>query len=222
MHSIKRWNLIIGMLMTGSSLLLAAGPDNWVNEVRLSAIIMGNSGNVMVGLVNTTENWNVFRKVGTSYADIEIVSADYEAESVILRKGNESITLNLEGDENMQKVFFNNVVDDDPSTWPPGFKGPGIERFLAENPNAVVKLPFAPKPPEQPVKVEGFGPGIEAALKEHPEWAEKARKPAEGKGEGIESFLRKQREMQEQQQQEGVNPSSTPAPTIPNMPQSSQ
>ncbi|NCC50523.1 MAG: hypothetical protein EOM20_04830 [Spartobacteria bacterium] len=189
--------MMLVLVFTGAvHALEPARPSDQMGDIRLSAIIMGNSGNIMVGLVNTAENWNVFRKVGTSYGDIEIVSANYEEESAVLKQGDQTFTLQLKGDENMQKVFFNGVVDDDPSTWPPGFKGPGIEKFLAENPHAVVKLPFAPKPPTEPVVVEGFGPGIEAALKEHPEWAEKARQPAVGKGEGIENFLRQQREQE--------------------------
>jgi len=198
--------LLTWMSMGVSHAMEPPRPTDQMGDVRLSAIIMGNSGNIMVGLVNTAENWNVFRKVGSSYGDIEILEADYENESVMLKQGEQTFTLQLEGDDNMQKIFFNGVVDDDPSTWPPGFKGPGIEKFLAENPDAVVKLPFAPKPPTEPIKVEGFGPGIEAALKEHPEWAEKARQPAVGKGEGIENFLRMQRE------KEGVPQEELPAP----------
>jgi len=168
-----------------------SGP-NFAENIRLSGIIRGNNNNIMVGLINTTANWNVIRPVGGRYGDIEIVSADYEKEVVRLRCGEHEATLKLEGDENMPKIFFAGIKDDDPSTWPPGFKGPGIERFLQENPNAVIKLPFAPKPPDHPVKVEGLGPGIEAALKDNPELAAKVRQPLPpgSKGEGIEAFIK--------------------------------
>lgn len=148
----------------------------------------------MVGLTGTDGSWTVFKKVGDRYRGFDIVGADYDAEEVTLVKDRETVVLKLLDDPDLPRADFYYPFDiNDPNTWPADFKGPGIEKFLRENPAAVVKLPFAPKPPENPEPIVGFGEGIENALKDKPELRERLMQPVApgSRGPGIEAALQR-------------------------------
>ena len=59
------------------------------------------------------------------------------------------------------------IDPNDPDTWPEGYRGPGIERYLKEHPEVMEQQgPTLDRPPEDTAPTEGKGPGIEAALRE--------------------------------------------------------
>lgn len=154
----------------------------FARDLRISAMIK-NADGIKVGIVHTTENWNKFIAVGTSYSGIEVVEADYETEEVVLRKGEETVRLYLATDPNAEVVA--GVFDEGTATqtvW----KGEGIESYLREHPELAEKL-------NRPTV--GMGEGIESVLRENPELAEKVRRPQTGLGEGIESYLNEHPEL---------------------------
>jgi len=185
-------NLPIGVPIPGTP--DASAPDA-SHGIRLSAIIKADDI-IKVGLIDMKDGRNRFLSEGDTFNNMLIVSADYDEEIVILKSENgEIITLTLAGDPNADHSAPNyNPLDLD-SIW----KGEGIESFLKEHPNAIVKagpslksLGYKPGPP-----VEGLGPGIEAFIKDDAE-RERLMRPAVGRGEGIESYLREHPELEAQ------------------------
>ncbi len=160
-----------------------SGPACFDDRVRISALISAG-GKVKVGIVETGTQNSYLVSPGESAGDVLVVSADYEREQVVLRRGNDVCTLNLASDPNAVQSALNLAPPVDPI-----FRGEAIEKFLRENPNAMkegaIKFPL----PEMPPAV-GKGEAIEAFLRLHPELAAKANQPAVGRGEGIEAYLK--------------------------------
>lgn len=160
-----------------------SGPACFDDHIRISALISAG-GKVKVGIVETGTQNSYLVSPGESAGDVLVVSADYEREQVVLRRGNDMCTLNLASDPNAVQSALNLAPPVDPI-----FRGEAIEKFLRENPNAMkegaIKFPL----PEMPPAV-GKGEAIEAFLRLHPELAAKANQPAVGRGEGIEAYLK--------------------------------
>ena len=160
-----------------------SGPACFDDRVRISALISAG-GKVKVGIVETGTQNSYLVSPGEKAGDVLVVSADYEREQVVLRRGNDICSLNLSSDPNAVRPALNLAPPIDPV-----FRGEAIEKFLRENPNAMkegaVKFPL----PEMPPAV-GKGEAIEAFLRLHPELAAKANQPAVGRGEGIEAYLK--------------------------------
>ncbi len=181
----------------------------FARTLRISALIKSPTG-IKVGLSDTQVGWNKFVAVGERFNDIEVVSASYETETVVLRKDDLVVRLALDRDPNAPEPSGVLLTGSETNIW----KGDGIENYLRENPDAVVKTPPIVRP-ANPTPVTGLGPGIEKAMREqglqintnplpagsmgegiesvlrkNPELAEKLRRPVEGRGEGIESVLR--------------------------------
>lgn len=160
-----------------------SGPACFDDHIRISALISAG-GKVKVGIVETRTQNSYLVSPGESAGDVLVVSADYEREQVVLRRGNDICSLNLASDPNAVRPALNLAPPVDPI-----FRGEAIEKFLRENPNAMkegaIKFPL----PEMPPAV-GKGEAIEAFLRLHPELAAKANQPAVGRGEGIEAYLK--------------------------------
>ena len=160
-----------------------SGPACFDDHIRISALISAG-GKVKVGIVETGTQNSYLVSPGESAGDVLVVSADYEREQVVLRRGNDVCTLNLAADPNAVQPALNLAPPIEPV-----FRGEAIEKFLRENPNAMkegaVKFPLPVMPP-----AVGKGEGIESFLRQHPELAAKANQPAVGKGEGIEAYLK--------------------------------
>ncbi len=67
---------------------------SFIRDWRMCAISEDESG-VRVGLINIKDNANYFLYVGESDGGVELVSADYEKESAVLRSGTETGELNM-------------------------------------------------------------------------------------------------------------------------------
>lgn len=158
-------------------------PSCFGDAIRVSALI-SSGGGVKVGLVETSTKASYLIRPGETAGGVEVVSADYETETVVLRMGDAICTLHLAADPNAPVI---DLTAPNPATGI--FRGEAIDQFLRENPTAledgIVKFPLPVMPPAQ-----GRGETIEAFLRDHPEIAAQLDKPVVGKGEGIEAFLR--------------------------------
>ena len=158
-------------------------PSCFDDRIRISALI-SSGGKVRVGIVETASQNSYLVSPGESAGDVVVVSADYDREQVVLRRGAEVCTLNLAADPTAVHPALNLLP-------PPEkvYRGEAIEKYLRENPDALreghVKFPL----PVMPEAV-GKGEAIERFLRDHPDAAAKADKPAVGRGEGIESYLK--------------------------------
>lgn len=172
---------------------MKADPSCFGDKVRISALI-SSGGKVKVGLVLPETKASYLVAAGQKAGGIEVVSADYERELVVLRMGDQVCSLSLSSDPNapVPEVAKNNLQ---PFPNDGIYRGEAIEQFLRENPNALengmVKFPM----PVDLTPAKGKGEGIEAFLRENPELAAELDKPVEGKGEGIEAFLREHPEI---------------------------
>ena len=206
----------------------------FARTLRISALIKSPTG-IKVGLSDTQEGWNKFVAVGDRFNDIEVVSASYETETVVLRKDDLVVRLSLDRDPNAPEPNGVLSTGSETNMW----KGEGIENYLRDNPDAVVQTPPIVRP-ANPTPVTGLGPGIEKAMREqglqintnplpagsmgegiesvlrkNPELAEKLRRPVEGRGEGIESVLREHPEL-------ATNATPTPKIKPPETPKSDE
>lgn len=168
--------------------------------LRVSALIQF-AGGLKVGFVDAESKDTFFLGVGERKQGVELIEANFETENVVVEKNGVRWTLQLETDPNAPILpvapppVAGSVVPDDGT-----YRGEGIETFLREHPEAIIKGRFPgiqPPPPGTP-PVEGFGPGIEKFLRENPELAEKASRPAVGRGETIEKLLKDNPELAEQ------------------------
>ena len=189
-----------------------------VGNLRISAL-MGTEPRLLVGMVDIV-NSNVFvLREGDMIYGYELSSIDYDAEAVVLNKGEQTLTLRLRGDANATNMFASTAA---PVLSAPSTRVKTLEEFLAEHPDAMtasgMKLGDAMNQPP----VQGMGEGIESFLKQHPELAgltnpvppgslgsgieeamkgmtnvdkDALMKPAEGLGEGIESYLKEHPEL---------------------------
>jgi len=176
---------------------LSSAPPPSAEGLRVSALIQFTGG-TKVGMVDTKNHTSFFLGVGERKHGFKLVSADFDAEEIILEKDNVTWRMELEKDPNAPAIPVGASPPQAPAT--PVYRGEGIEAFLREHPDAVVKgtVPELQAPPPGTEPVEGFGPGIEKFLAEDPELAERVSQPAVGKGETIERFLRENPELAEE------------------------
>ncbi len=72
-------------------------PENsFAKSIRLSALLETDDGGVRVGLIDQVSNRNFFLSVGDVEEGIELVSASYEGEEAVLRKGSEMAVIKLQ------------------------------------------------------------------------------------------------------------------------------
>ena len=133
-------------------------PSCFGDKIRISALIQ-SSGGVKVGIVETATKASYLVKPGETAGDVEVVSADYDREMVVLKLGSETCTLSLASDPNAPKPV---LADGDPNSGL--YRGEAIENFLKENPSAIddgiIKFPLPVMPP-----AVGKGEGIERFLR---------------------------------------------------------
>jgi hypothetical protein len=157
-------------------------PSCFGDKVRISALISAGDS-VKVGLVETATKASYLVSPGERAGEVEVVAADYGKETVTLRLGEETCTLNLASDPNAGTYAAMMPSEE------PVFRGEAIEKFLRENPDAMrqgmIKFPL----PIMPAAV-GKGESIERFLRENPDIAAKVDQPVVGKGDGIESYLK--------------------------------
>lgn len=175
-----------------------AAPTDTSEGFRLSALI--KAGDIIkAGLINLADDRHKFVAPGEKFYDAIVLGIDYDGESVTLERDGKTFSLQLAADPNAVQAAADDATDDLNRIW----RGEGIEQFLKDHPDAVIKtgpsfksLGYVPGPP-----VTGLGPGIEEHLKDNPELREKLLKPVEGLGEGIESHLKDNPELRKELEQ---------------------
>lgn len=200
MHSLLATLLLastsVGFAAEADTNILVAGnepvtsiPSCFDDAIRVSALI-SSGGKVKVGLVEAKSNQSYLLSAGEKAGDVEVVSADYEKETVILRRGTEECILVLAADPNAEPPPEAIAA----LAASPLYRGEAIENFLKEFPDAVdkgmIKFPLPVSPP-----AVGKGEGIEKFLRENPELAKKVDQPVVGRGEGIEKYLKEHPEI---------------------------
>ena len=159
-------------------------PSCFDDAIRVSALI-SSGGKVKVGIVEAASNQSYLLSPGEKAGNVEVVSADYEKETVMLRRGTEECILVLAADPNAEPPP--EVIAAIANS--PLYRGEAIENFLKEFPDAIdkgmIKFPLPVAPP-----AVGKGEGIEKFLRENPELAKKVDQPVVGRGEGIEKYLK--------------------------------
>lgn len=150
---------------------------------RVSALIKTDAG-VKVGLVDRQLDRSYYLREGEKAGDVEIVSADYQREEVVIRHEGQLIHFQLAGDPKAREIFVLN---------PP--QAPGTNAPIPVTDDSDLYPPHETPTPEPP-PVEGLGPGIESYLKANPELAKELQKPQGRYGSGIESMIRLYPELQ--------------------------
>lgn len=154
--------------------------------IRISALIQF-SDSVKVGFVDSRDGRSYLLSPGEKAGDVELVEANYNSETVVLKLGEDFCTLSLDSDPHAQVEA--------PAYDPEFFRGEAIENFLKEFPNAVddglIKFPLVP-----PKTAVGRGETIERLLAENPELRAIADMVVTGRGPGIEAMLAEHPELE--------------------------
>jgi hypothetical protein len=169
-------------------------PPESARHLRVSAMV-SYSGGVKVGFTDLESRQNFFLAEGESRDDLEIVSADFDKEFVVLRRQGVTWRMNLARDPHAPEPAASLPAPSGAA----GFRGEGIESLLREHPEAVIKgeFPTLTAPPDNLPPMQGKGEGIEQFLRENPELRAIADRPAVGKGETIEQFLKENPDLAE-------------------------
>jgi hypothetical protein len=69
--------------------------ESFARSIRLSALLEDDYGNIRVGIVDNATKKDFFLSVGEIIDGIELVSADYDDEEAVLRKGEEMAVIKL-------------------------------------------------------------------------------------------------------------------------------
>ena len=70
--------------------------ESFARTIRLSALYEVEGGDLRVGLVNSVNNDSFFLSVGETYEGIELVSASFEEEEAVLRRGSDMAIIKLQ------------------------------------------------------------------------------------------------------------------------------
>ena len=70
--------------------------QSFARTIRLTALLETDEGELRVGFVNSQNNDSFFLRVGEQHDGIELVSASYEDEEAVLRRGSEMAIVNFD------------------------------------------------------------------------------------------------------------------------------
>lgn len=70
--------------------------ESFARQIKLCAFIEEEDGTIQVGLMNTQTKDNFYLKIGDINEGIELVSANYDEESAVLKKGDELAVLSFQ------------------------------------------------------------------------------------------------------------------------------
>ena len=73
--------------------------ESFAKNLRMSALLELDDGTVKIGLIDQASGKNFFLAVGDTEEGIELVSADYEKEEAVVRKGAEMAVIKLQSGE---------------------------------------------------------------------------------------------------------------------------
>lgn len=159
------------------------GDDN--GRFRVSALIKTDAG-VKVGLVDRERDRSYYLREGERDGELEVVSADYDREEVVIRHAGSLIRFQLAGDPTTRELFLMNP--------PP----PAAGALTTPDPEDRDLYPPHEPVTGDPPPPTSLGPGIESFLKDHPELAKEMQKPQGRYGSGIESMIRLYPELKKQ------------------------
>ncbi|MFH0953181.1 MAG: hypothetical protein V1873_02505 [Verrucomicrobiota bacterium] len=73
-----------------------APEQSFARNIRMSALLESNDGEIRIGLIDLQSNQNFFLGVGDVENGVELVSADYEKEEAVIKKGDEMALIKLQ------------------------------------------------------------------------------------------------------------------------------
>jgi hypothetical protein len=175
------------------------GPDAlFLDRFRVSALIEGGK-KFRVGFVDSTTSKAYLVAQGDPFFGFVVEAMDYQSERVILRKGTARYGLSLK-DDPMARVVMASAppaVSGDSAAIhpPPGEMTAGkiktLEDFLAEHPDLQVSEGARYDFPTNQPPAQGLGEGIESFLKLHPELEANIQTGVvTGLGPGIEAAMK--------------------------------
>lgn len=73
--------------------------DSFAKNLRMSALLEMDDGTMKIGLIDQSSNKSFFLAVGDTEEGVELVSADYDKEEAVVRKGAEMAVIKLQSGE---------------------------------------------------------------------------------------------------------------------------
>ncbi|MFH0981197.1 MAG: hypothetical protein V2A79_06645 [Planctomycetota bacterium] len=73
--------------------------DSFAKNLRMSALLELDDGTMKIGLIDQASNKSFFLAVGDTEEGVELVSADYDKEEAVVRKGSEMAVIKLQSGE---------------------------------------------------------------------------------------------------------------------------
>lgn len=73
--------------------------DSFAKTIRMSALLEVDGGGIRIGIIDQKTNKDFYIGVGEEIEGIELISADYEKEEAVLRKGAEMAVIKLQSGE---------------------------------------------------------------------------------------------------------------------------
>lgn len=143
--------------------------DSFAKNFRMSALLELDDGTVKIGLIDQASNKNFYLAVGDTEEGVELVSADYDKEEAVVRKGSEMAVIKLQSGEIQalspaeQQARLNAPTTRRPSyaerrlarqqqrqqappPEPPKYSGQELERHLQEYQMEVIRQGLPPLP----------------------------------------------------------------------------
>jgi hypothetical protein len=139
--------------------------DSFAKLIRLTALLETSDGRIKAGFIDMKNNQNYYLEVGEiSPAGIELVSANYDKESVILRSGAEMAELKLSSTGDFQPIAPEQQAARLAQA-SPGQMSYVDRRRLREEQRKLVAQP--PPPPPEPPKPLLTGEALQKHLQEY-------------------------------------------------------
>lgn len=132
--------------------------QSFARTIRMSALIEQDDGSIRVGLIDAAQNnLSFFLSEGESANGVDLVSADYENEEAVLRKGEEMVVLKLASGE---------IQPLSPQQQQDRMSAPRPQR-LSYNERRAQRLQAARQSSEAPPQPKYTGEELEKHLKEY-------------------------------------------------------
>jgi hypothetical protein len=122
--------------------------DSFAKNLRMSALLEMDDGTMKIGLIDQASNKSFFLAVGDTEEGVELVSADYDKEEAVVRKGAEMAVIKLQSGE---ITALTPAEQQARLNAPPTRRPSYAERRLARQ----QQRQQAPPPPPEPPKYTG-------------------------------------------------------------------
>jgi len=124
--------------------------ESFAKKIRMSALLE-DEGRIRVGLIDMTTNESFFLGVGDMELGIELISADYETEEAVLRKGPEMAVIKLQSGEITALNPAEQQARLQQQQAPPSGAGLSYAERRRQRQAAQRQPPAPPPPPPQPL-----------------------------------------------------------------------